>query len=136
MIPRFQSLSVEVEAESIYNKVEHQVRKYAYSPGSTLEALVRLDWEIYQNIRGIFSPRMDYGGSGQAQSLVLSYLQDFHETAYHARRLNTNGTDAETVARLSRNPLAVYRTFWRFESYIKKFLHLQAEDFSQLPGKS
>ena len=118
-----QPLSVTREA-NMYNKVEIQVRKYAHSPRSNLEASVQLDWEIYQNVKRIFRPSTADGSSnnGHVELLIFRYLQDWNETLYNARLWKATG--AETVITLARNPLGVYLTFWRFENYIKKLLRL------------
>lgn len=55
------------------------------------------------------------------------YLQDFNETVYNLID-ETNATDMESVAKLAWNPLAAYRTFWRFENYVKTWLKRESED--------
>ena len=48
------------------------------------------------------------------------YLQDFNESAYNSIELNSSNLDSK-VAELSSNPLAVYRTYWRFLNFIRKW---------------
>ena len=110
--------------------------KYAQAPSSNLQALLQLEWKIFQKFKRILPPLMTQSGKlGQAQSLLIRYLKDFNETAYNSILLKTSGTDTnEAVSQLSWNPLAVYRTFWRFENYIKEFLRLPPGDYGKLAG--
>ena len=126
------------EEAATYNKEyeeDPRIRKYAQSPRDNLEALLQLDLEIYQNIKRLLPPRIAQVGSDQARSLILSYLQDLNQNPYSAILLNTSTHVAEVVGKLSRNPLAVYRTFRRFENYIKKLLRLPDKDLADLQGK-
>ena len=131
-----QLLSVAEEAESIYNKVEYEIRKYSHIPSSHFKAFIQLDWEIYNNVNRLSPTSMVQTKDGQAETLIRKYLQDFKDTAYDAMLLKKNGTNAGTVTKLSGNPLVVYRTFWRFENYVKQLLRLPADDFAELRGTS
>ena len=113
-------MSVAKEAQ-VYNLGDPDVRKYAQSPSTHLEAFIQLDLDIYQNLQRLFPPGVEQVDNDLTQSLVLGYLQDFKETAYN------DVTDAEAAKELSGNPLAVYRAFWRFENYIKKSLKHSAK---------
>ena len=63
------------------------------------------------------------------------YLQDFNETAYNSISDTSNGTaQNEAVSKLAWNPLAIFRTFWRFENYVKMWT-VSAQKKGQLsPG--
>ena len=45
-------------------------------------------------------------------------MQDFNESLYK-KVLDLDAT--EVVEMVAVNPLAIYRTFWRFENYVKKW---------------
>ena len=62
---------------------------------------------------------------------IRRYLDDFNETVYNSI-LEANTTEMDAVKKLAGNPLASYRTFWRFENYVKKWM---TEEFEGEPGK-
>ena len=101
------------------------VPKYAVYPTSKLEALFRLDLEIYKNVVRLFPPKLG-ANPIPAESLVLNYLQDFQETVGDFFKSGAN--EAEIIGKAVRNQLAIYRTLWRFENYIKEITRLPAED--------
>ena len=111
----------------VYTKDELLVRKYALSPISNLKAFLQLDLEIYRKVMRLFPASVAFGlNTSVAESLVSSYLQDFQEAAKnYVDLLRTN--EAEFFSHVLRNQLAIYRTFWRFENYIKKIVRLTAE---------
>lgn len=51
---------------------------------------------------------------------ISSYLNDFNETAYTS--LMEADPDSDMVAKLAWNPLAAFRTLWRFENYVKPWM--------------
>ena len=135
-IAPLQNLSVAAEAKA-YSNLDNHTRKYAQSPRGKIEAFIQLDLQIYQNIKRLLRPGVPEHDNGQARSLILRYLQDFNDTAYNALLSKRNETNAEAVRKLSGNPLAIYRAFWRFENYIKKLLrHSEEELEAELRGKS
>ena len=114
---------------------DHLAPKYAVNPKSKLEALFHLDLEIYKNVVRLFPPKLCANPS-PAESLVLSYLQDFQET-FGDNILKSGAHDAEIVSNLIRNQLAIYRTLWRFENYIQKIAKLSvANGGTALRGRS
>ena len=83
---------------------------------------------MYKTVARLFPPATSRGANlGPAESLVLGYLQDFHETVGDNFLMLGTG-DAEITSNELRNQLAIYRTFWRFENYIKQIVRLPVED--------
>ena len=105
--------------------LDTKIRKFAHSPSANLKAFLQLDLEIHEK----FQRALHLSSSNKAQHpLISKYFQDFEET-WSKLLLETNGsTRAETVRKLSRDPLGVYRAFWRFENYVKKLLQLAFRD--------
>ena len=110
-------------------------KKYGHSPSTALKSLILLDWEIFGNVKRIVdsmdSAEEPHGGnqkeSFQSNHMFRTYLQDFNETAYNSV-LQSDAYDAETVSKLAWNPLAIYRTFARFENYITKWMAPQEDE--------
>ena len=57
---------------------------------------------------------------------IRSYFQSFNESAYKA--LESEPGDKELVDKLAWNPLAIYRTFWRFENCVKPWLATEIQE--------
>ena len=82
---------------------------------------------MYKTVAGLFPPATSLGPNpGPAESLVLGYLQDFHDTVGD-NFLMLGKSDAEIISHGLRNQLAIFRTFWRFENYIKQIARLSTE---------
>ena len=97
-------------------------------PSSSLQSLIRLEWDIYHHVRQMFEALQKGKRPGKPhlkEQSIFSYLQDFNETAYLQF---ADEIDTETVQKLAGNALAVFRTLWRFENYVKKW--------TRLPGQS
>ena len=62
----------------------------------------------------------------ETREQILRYVEDFNEAAYNLV-LHANTTEMEAVTKLAGNPLAPYRTFWRVENYVKKWLTEELE---------
>ena len=50
-----------------------------------------------------------------------SYIQSFNESAYKPLEVQAR-VNRELMETLAWNPLAIYRTFWRFENFIKAWV--------------
>ena len=81
---------------------------------------------MYKAVVRLLLPTTAFGTNpGPAESLVLSYLQDFHET------VGDNFLDksyTEIISHSIRNQLAIYRTVWRIEHFVKEIARIPAED--------
>ena len=82
---------------------------------------------MYKTVIRLFPPTTALSTNpGEAELLVLRYVQDFQETvAKNSLILGTS--DADVVRNALKNQLATYRTIWRFENYIKEIARVPAE---------
>ena len=120
-----------------FGKVDLRIKKYAPAPIGSLKALLQLEIAIYQAATRLFPPRTALLGVNlrPAESLVLDFLQDFNETSTQTIGLSQT-QEAEGMKKLLGNQLAIYRTLWRFENYIKKIASLPTQNLGwALPGK-
>ena len=62
-------------------------------------------------------------------------MQDFNETTYNAISEMANGTaQNEAVSKLAWNPLAIFRTMWRFENHVKMWTVSAQKKGQRSPG--